>query len=119
MKAQKEEFKIGNIRATIDKFDPALSGIFKTLYERTIDFGAHPNPYAALNMMKMEKPEPDVTGGFVMLALTTEDLPLRHSIKNTAQVGLASLFIFQHIFKAKFELLGIRAEMDALRREQL
>jgi hypothetical protein len=65
MKAQKEEFKMANIRATIDKFDPALSCIFKTLYDRTIDFGAHPNPYAALNMMKIENPQPDVSGGFV------------------------------------------------------
>ena len=119
MKAQKKEFKISNIRATIDDFDPALSRMFKTLYDRTIDFGAHPNPYAALNMMKIENPEPNVSGGFVMLALTTEVLPLQHAMKNTAQVGLTALFIFQHIFKAKFELLGIRAEMDALRRDHL
>jgi hypothetical protein len=119
MKAQKEEFKIVNIRSTIEKFDPALSRIFKTLYDRTIDFGAHPNPYAALTMMKIEEPQPNVSGGFVVLALTTEDLPLRHCMQNSAQVGLTALFIFQHIFRAKFELLGIRTEMDALRRDQL
>jgi hypothetical protein len=33
------------------------------------------------------------------------------------QVGLAALFIFQHVFKAKFELLGIKAEMNRLRCE--
>jgi len=40
-------------------------------------------------------------------------------MKNVAQVGLTALFIFQHIFKAKFELLGIREEMDKLRSEDL
>ena len=30
-----------------------------------------------------------------------------------------ALYIFQRIFKAKFEILGIRAEMDPLRREKL
>jgi hypothetical protein len=38
-------------------------------------------------------------------------------MKSVAQVGLTTLFIFQHIFKANFELLGINAEMNALRSE--
>jgi hypothetical protein len=119
MKAQKEEFKISNIREIISTFDPGLSRIFKTLYDRTIDFGGHPNPLATLNAAKLEKPQENVSGGIVALALTIEDLPLRHAMKTTAQVGSTALYIFQHIFKAKFELLGIRTEMDALRREQL
>jgi hypothetical protein len=40
-------------------------------------------------------------------------------MKSVAQIGLAGLFIFQHFFKAKFELLSIRAEMDKLRQEAL
>jgi hypothetical protein len=40
-------------------------------------------------------------------------------MKSVAQVGLMALFIFQHIFKAKFELLGINVEMNALRNENL
>jgi hypothetical protein len=119
MKAQKEEFKISNIREIISTFDPGLSIIFKALYDRTIDFGGHPNPLATLNAAKFEKPQEHVSGGIAALALTVEDLPLRHAMKTTAQVGSTALYIFQHILKAKFELLGIRAEMDALRREHL
>jgi hypothetical protein len=52
-------------------------------------------------------------------ALSTEPKALLHAMKNVAQVGLTALFIFQHIFKAKFELLGINAEMNALRNENL
>jgi hypothetical protein len=34
---------------------------------------------------------------------------------STGQVGLTALCIFQHVFKAKFELLGIRQEIDAIK----
>ena len=52
----------------------------------------------------------------MVLALTTEELPLRHAMQNTAQVGLTALLIFQHIFKEKFKSLGIRTEIDVLRK---
>jgi hypothetical protein len=61
--------------------------------------------------------EPDST--IFTWAMTTDIKVLLHAMKSAAQVGLTALFIFQHIFKAKFELLGIRAEMDALRQEHL
>jgi hypothetical protein len=66
-------------------------------------------------MAKIENPQPDASGGILVLALTTEELPLRHAMQNTAQVGLTALLIFQHIFKEKFESFGIRTEIDALR----
>ena len=46
-------------------------------------------------------------------------LPLIFAMKSAAQVGLTGLYVFREIFKAKFELLGIRVEMDALRNEGL
>jgi uncharacterized membrane protein len=54
-----------------------------------------------------------------MYAMVTDATNLRHAMKSVAQVGLTALFIFQHIWKPKFELLGIRVEMDQLRRENL
>jgi len=41
------------------------------------------------------------------------------AMQNVAKVGLTSLSIFQIMCEAKFELLGIRAEMDALKRTGL
>ncbi len=52
---------------------------------------------------------------FRTLALSKDEITLRHTMKCTAEVGITALFIFQHIFKAKFELLGLRAELDSLR----
>jgi hypothetical protein len=118
MKAQKEEFKIANIRETIAVFDQKLANIFKFLYDRTIDFGGHPNPYGMLSAMNIGMDNEEMTS-ITTLALTVEATPLEFSMKSVAQVGLTSLYVFQHIFKAKFELLGVRAEMDALRKEGL
>ena len=95
-------------------FDARLSQHFKLLYNRTIDFGGHPNPSGTLNAIKLEKEKTSIS--YTTLALVTEELPLLHALENTRQVGLAVLFVFQHIFKQKFELLGIRKEMDAKRR---
>ena len=64
-------------------------------------------------------PESPVDQSFTALALSADKQVLLHAMKSTAQVGLTALFIFQHIFKAKFELLGIREEMDKLRSEHL
>jgi hypothetical protein len=114
-KAQKEAFKIGNIRQSIAKFDSSLAETFQKFYDRTIDLGAHPNPVGVFNMTSIEAPQPDESGGIVALALTTDDLSLRHAMQNTTQVGLIAMLIFDHIFKAKFEALGIHAEIDVLR----
>jgi hypothetical protein len=54
-----------------------------------------------------------------LTAFVTDPNILQHAMKSVAQVGLAALSIFQHIFKVKFELLGIKAEMNRLRRENL
>jgi hypothetical protein len=117
MRTQKDKFKISNILKVIARFDKKLSQFFQILYDRTIDFGAHPNPSGTLNAIKLEKEEASMS--YTTLALVTEELPLLHAFENTRQVGLLVLFIFQHIFKEKFELLGIREEMDALKGEQI
>ena len=116
MKAQKQEFRIRNICEIIAQFDSTLAEMFKKFYDRTIDLGAHPNPVGILNMAKLEKPQGDASGGIAALALTTEEFPLRHAMQNTAQMGLTALLIFQHIFKAKFESLGIHTEIETLRK---
>ena len=67
----------------------------------------------------MQMPDPNLDNSFTMYAMVTDATNLRHAMKSVAQVGLTALFIFQHIWKSKFELLGIRAEMNQLRQENL
>jgi hypothetical protein len=117
MAAQKAKFRISEVKMVIAAFDTKLADVFNDLYERSIDFGGHPNPHAAMSTVQM--PDDPLDKSLTTLALSTDDKVLQHAMKSVAQVGLMTLFIFQHIFKAKFELLGIRAEMDKLRRENL
>jgi hypothetical protein len=117
MKAQKQKFTIGEVRVVIATFDGKLAELFRQFYDRTIDFGGHPNPHAVFSAMSLEKEGADHL--IQTVSLSTDSTVLLHAMKSTAQVGLAALFIFQHIFKAKFEILGIRAEMDALRNASL
>jgi len=117
MKAQKSTFQIGKIRSIIASFDTTLAEHFQTFYDRSIDFGAHPNPHAIMSAFQM--PERLLDQSFTVLALSNDPKLLRFVMKNAAQVGLTALFIFRHIFKAKFEVLGIREEMDKLRSENL
>jgi hypothetical protein len=116
MHAQKEAFLISKIKNAIESFDPHLARIFNELYQRSIDFGGHPNPHGTFSAMNIEDNGPP----FVSMTAFVTDAPiLQHAMKSVAQIGLAALFIFQHVFKAKFELLGINAEMNKLRREKL
>jgi hypothetical protein len=112
--AHRQAFHFGNMKQAISTYDTALATNFELFYQRSIDFGAHPNPHATFSTMQMT-PGQEAQNSFTALAMVTDADVVRHALKSVAQVGLTGLFIFQRIFKAKFELLGIRQEMDALR----
>jgi hypothetical protein len=118
LKAQRAEFQVGRIRPTIASYDQTLAEKFKLLYDRSIEYGGHPNPCGVLTAIKMETQDDQLTS-ITTLALTDDPTITMFAMKNVAQVGLTSLCIFQIMCKAKFELLGIRAEMDALQRAGL
>ena len=109
---------MGKIRATIADYDQQLATNFKLLYDRSIEYGGHPNPYGVLTAMKMETKDDQLTS-ITTLALTDDPTITLFAMQNIARVGLTSLCIFQIMCEAKFELLGIRAEMDALKRTGL
>jgi hypothetical protein len=111
----KKKFNASEVRATITRFDSKLAEIFNLFYQRTIDFGGHPNPNATFSALKMDDAVDGKSTSFTAIALSSDTDAVLHAMKSVAQVGLTVLYIFQHIFKAKFELLGIRAEIDALK----
>jgi hypothetical protein len=118
LKAQKAEFLVSKIRGIIATFDEKLAANIKLLYDESIDYGGHPNPYGLLTGINLETKDEQLTS-ITTLALTSDPVITMFAMKSATQVGLAALCIFQHIFGAKFELLGIRAEIGALRRTGL
>jgi uncharacterized protein (DUF4415 family) len=113
MKDQKQKFRFSEIKAVIGKFDPELAEIFQEFYDRSINFGAHPNPSGVLSAVQCKYSDDRST--LLNLALSADEKMLLHAMKCTAQVGLASLCISQHIFKDRFENLGISAEIALLK----
>jgi hypothetical protein len=114
MKRQKEAFKVSSVRATVERFDKKLAAVFNDLYQRSIDFGGHPNPHGMFSAMSLDKEDKDLAG-LTTYAISGDPTVITHALKSVAQAGMMGLMTAQHVFKAKFELLGIRAEIDELR----
>ncbi|MBB5373992.1 hypothetical protein [Acidocella aromatica] len=111
-RAQKDAFRISDVKSAVKRHDARLGEIFDESYERTVDFGGHPNPHAAFSAMHMDEDEGQT--GLTALAISNDVTVVQHALKSTAQIGLTALHIFQHVFTAKFELLGIREVMEGL-----
>jgi len=111
----RQEFTNAGVMATLRNRDANLFPIIEQLYERSIDFGAHPNERAITGSMAIERQPGRVE--IQQIYLHGDSPSLDHGLKTTAQVGLGSLCIFQHIFLQRFRLLGIQDMIDQLRRD--
>jgi hypothetical protein len=92
MKAQKEQFKIGEVRKLISERNAKLLGWFDIFYQRCIDFGAHPNPNGAFSTISAMGENNLTTEG-----LSTIPDNIQHAIKSSAQVGLCASLMFKTI----------------------
>lgn len=113
MKKVLKEFHNTKIREHIVSNAPKLAAIFYTLYERAIDYGAHPNERGFSSSTTITE-KGDHTE-FLQIYLQEDGIQLDLALKTTAQVGVWALSIFQLIYPAKWELLGIKHELVELR----
>jgi hypothetical protein len=113
LKATRREFSYRNIICTLEETDKSLCSTARLLYERTIDFGAHPNERSLSSSLKVIKGDERVE--YKQLYLSGDNLQLDHALKSTAQVGLTSLYLFYHIYKERFEIVGLTQKMERLR----
>jgi hypothetical protein len=114
MAAQKTAFSHARVATSVTAANRHAGKRFEDLYQRTIDFGGHPNERSVTGNMKMV----EETDRRVMLAVLQHgDGPeLDMALKSVAQCGMVSLEMLQAIYNAKFELLGINAAMLQLRK---
>ncbi|TCO69217.1 hypothetical protein [Rhodovulum euryhalinum] len=116
MQAVREEFTYGKVSRHLTDADAKLGSVYKTLYERTIDRGAHPNVMGTSLSSKFLDLE---DGGKQILAiyLQGEGLLLDGGLKAAAQVGLWVLRIAQSIYPARVQAVGIQYQLaDMLER---
>jgi hypothetical protein len=96
----RNKFKQSMVRNAIKASDERLSQIYQDLYERCIDFGAHPNEKAVTTNIVRESLN-SKTLQFTLLA--GDSISLDHALRTTAQVGICSLKLMGLVFKKSYE----------------
>jgi hypothetical protein len=113
-KRVKKEFKISNLIDLLEKEDDILRNIASNLYERTIDYGGHPNERALLSVATKNEDEHKIR--FQSAYLIGNEPALELCLKSCSQIGICSLSIFQMIYKARFDILGLSDELTVLKK---
>ncbi len=111
--AQKKAFSFARVQKSVARANVHAGERLKELYQRAIDLGGHPNERSVTGNMTIIKKK----GRRIMLSISQhKDGPqLDLALKSVAQCGMVSLEMLQVVFGARFELLGISAEMLNLR----
>lgn len=95
----RKQFTNSAVRKVIEKEDADVAKVYQELYERSIDFGAHPNEKAVLGSVV---PGTLDSGNMMITMLGGEGVQLHHGLRSCAQVGICSLKIFNLVFPAHF-----------------
>jgi hypothetical protein len=111
--AVRKTFSTGAIKDALAAVDTGLRRVFDRLYEYSIDFGAHPNERSLTANLSVD--EVDGKKHYRVKYIHGNSLIVEGAIKDTARAGLFALFVFQHTMAARFELLGLKDEMNSLR----
>ena len=108
--AVRQRFGIKRIRQTIENANQDVGKVFHLLYERSIDLGAHPNELSLLGSLELGVP-----GSVRSKYLHADGPALDLALKSSAQTGVCALDVLREVFKQRFALLGVSADLDALR----
>jgi len=110
----KNEFKIGVLLLLAKQVDPLEGEVAAALYEQTIDYGAHPNERALMQFVEIT--EAAGTVELKTIYLDGDSDKLRSSLKTLAQVGVCSLSLFRATYRERFDILGVTAAVDHLKK---
>jgi hypothetical protein len=116
-KACRKAFKITPIKQTLSSYEPRLEEIWSTLYELTIDFGAHPNQASILSTSKIENQKDSIS--LQNNVISSSDLNIDLSLKTVYEAGICALLIFEKIKPEFFKILGISQELEVLRNKKI
>ncbi len=84
-----------------------------TLYELTIDFGAHPNEFSLTQSLKITRESDQITLSVVSAGGSDSQFEL--ALRTAAQVGVCALSVYRIIFQERFDCSGVAAILDELR----
>ena len=110
----RKEFKVANVFQVLELEDQKLRKIAGNLYERTIDYGGHPNQQAFLSVMKQQSNDSKIT--FQSAYMIGNEDALHLCLKSCAQIGICALSIFRLVFRERFDILGISQNLESMKK---
>lgn len=112
-KAVRKEFHNDKLKAHMQARVPVMCGQFERLFNSLIEFGAHPNELGYSLNSRMSRTDDDVH--FETIFLQANGAQLDNSMKVSGQVGLWGLHLMQLVYPERYELLGIKADLEEVR----
>ena len=109
----KNEFTVGNVRATHERLDARNAAGMQRLYQSAIEFGAHPNQVGVGGSARIDKSgsEDDVIHvGVLTPGTLATGLALKAAVEAT--VGLARTF--RLIYPERCRIVGLNDDVDRL-----
>lgn len=113
MEAMLKAFTAAKVKATIRAGDPKTEAVYGELYQRAIDFGAHPNERAVLSSLSILKG--DGKTEFKQSYLAGDGLSLEHGLRSVAQAGVCALNVLLIAYPSRFADVGMADEPHELR----
>lgn len=113
-KRVRDEFKIGTLLGLAKTVDQSEGDVAALLYERTIDYGAHPNERALMQSLQI-KHEADLFE-FKTVYLEGDSDQLRFLLKTLAQVGVCTLSLFRVTYRERFDILGVTVSLEHIKK---
>lgn len=112
--AMRKEFHNDKIKDHLQAAAPVMREQFDRHYRQLIEFGAHPNEMGYSLNMTIERTD---AGDAIIqtVYLQSDGVQLDIGLKVAGQIGLWALHLMQLLYRERFELLGIRAELEGLR----
>ncbi len=113
-KKVKQKFRISIVFEVLKLEDEKLRNIAGELYDRTIDYGGHPNQQAFLSVTKYQSDK--AKRAFQSAYMIGNEDALHLCLKSCAQIGICALSISRLIFIEKFDFLGISHELEGMKK---
>jgi hypothetical protein len=112
MKAMKKTFTVANIKKAIAEADEREAVVFDALYQRSIDFGAHPNERAVASNMAIRKEQDAIV--MRQEYLSAGGTATIHAMKTVAQAGVCTLRVFSPAFAERFKKIGVATVLEEI-----
>ncbi len=114
-KAVRKNFKLTEMLDGIAALNNAIGPRAKELYERTIDMGAHPNEVGFFGRLSITDGTSAGDKLFQVKYLQGGEPAQLHALKTAAQTGVCTLECFWLIYRERYDIMGVKADIDALK----